>query len=138
MKKRVTILILLLLTTGVFSWSHFYYHDKYVELHDKALIMEYKVLDSDVWTMENRQKQQALSQDASYDNISRIRQEAKGAEQRSKIGYWIAIIAGLASAGYLFYFLWFLIYVEMIRKKGYIRLVEMAKKMGESSKLPKS
>ncbi len=141
MKKRATVLILLFITTGVFTWSHFYYQEKHIELHDKALIMEYKVLDSDVWSIENHQKQQRLSRDASYDALNRVKQESEGAERRSVIGYWIAIIAGIASVGYLFYFLWVLIYVEMIRKKGYVRIVEEAKKvaekMGRSSGLPK-
>lgn len=124
MKKKITILALLMVTTGIFSWSHLYYKAKSVELHDKALVMEYKVLDNDVWALEQHQKQQRLSQDASYDELSMVKKEAKGAKQRSAIGYWIALLAGIASTGYFIYLFTVYGYVEIIQKRGYIKIIE--------------
>ena len=133
--------MLLLITTGIFTWSHFYYEKKSVALHDEVLVLQYKVLDSDVWMMQQHQKQQLLSKDSSYEELSHMQKAMEGARNRSVIGYWIATISGVLSAGYLVYVLWFAIYVEMIRAKGYMGIVrwaeKMARKLGDSSELPK-
>lgn len=141
MKKQLTILALLLATTGIFAWAHSYYKEKHVKMSEKAVVMEYRVLDSDVWTLEQREKMHLLSKDASFDAIRRTKKEAEGAKQRSEIGFWIAMAGGIASAGYGLYVLWLLIVVELISKRGYrslfAKMTAVAQKMGSALKLPK-
>ncbi len=143
MKKSLIIFTFLLLTTGIFFWSHHYYEEKYITLSDKLVVMEYQVLDKDVWTADKDQKQHRLSRDASYDELIFMQREARTAHQRSTMGKEIVRFAALGSMGYLLYIIvWLFAYVKMIRNRGYVEVIEAAKnlaeKIGDSSQLPKN
>ncbi len=141
MKRKLTILLALLGFTGMFVWSHYYYTDKHIEIRDKVTVMEYKVLDKKTWSLEGKAKEAALAEDVSYEEIARLKQESQAALNRSKIGKWISLIGIVASGLYLLYFLWFAVYVELIKNRGYETIVAYVKKMAEkmeaSAALPK-
>jgi hypothetical protein len=131
MKRKLILLLALFAGTAIFTWSHYYYADKHIELRDKVTVMEYKVLDKQVWSLDGQAKEAALATDTSYQDIAQLKKASKGALQRSQIGKWIAILGALASIVYLVYFLWFAVYVELIRNKGYETIAEGAKNLAE-------
>ncbi len=129
MKTMLIKLGLLMAATLLFAWSHLYYEKVYKETSDAVIVMQYKVLDKKVWSMEERAKQQALAQDSSYDELQVMQEQKEDADRKQKIGFWLALVFGIVTAGYLVKVLYYLIVVELIRNGEYKTVLGWIKKV---------
>lgn len=135
MKAMLIKLFLLIAATLLFAWSHTHYDRVYKETSDAIVVMQYKVLDKQVWSMEEAQKEQMLAKDSSYDELQVLKDKNSGAKVKSKIGFWLALLLGIGTAVYFVMVLYRLLYVELIKGEGYKTIAAMIEK---SSGLPKA
>ena len=134
MKTMLIKLGLLLTATLLFVWSHLYYEKLHKETSDAVVVMQYKVLDKQVWIMEESAKQQALAQDSSYDELQVMQEQKEDALRKKTIGFWLAILFGIVTTLYLCKVLYQLLYVMMVKEKGYIKIAEMIEKFKADDK----
>ena len=131
MKSILLKWLFLLSLAALFAWSQHYYATVEKETHDEIIVMQYKVLDKKVWSMEEAAKTHALSQDSSYDALQVLQERNRDAGRKHKIGFWLAVIFGIAASGYGLYVLYRVIFVWMIREEGYKRVLKMIKRLSE-------
>lgn len=123
MKAKLIKLGALLLLTGIFVWSHSYYSSKAKETHDAIVVMEYKVLDKQIWSLEEAAKDHALSQDSSYEKINVLKKQHQDAQRKKKIGFWLMILLGIATSVYSLYVVYAFI-VFLVKEEGYAQIRE--------------
>ena len=131
MKAPLIKWLFLLALTALFAWSQHYYAKVEKETHDEIIVMQYKVLDKQVWSMEEAAKNHALSQDSSYDALQVLQERNKDAGRKHKIGFWLALIFAIASSGYGLYVLYLLVAVKLIREAGYKKIMKMIERSSE-------
>ena len=135
MKTMLIKLALLIVATLVFVWSHIHFEKVYKETSDAIVVMQYKVLDKQVWSMHDAQKEQILAKDSSYDELKVLQDQNDGAKIKTKIGFWLAILFGIGTTVYFVMVLYRLLYVELIKEEGYKTIAAMIEK---SSGIPKA
>jgi hypothetical protein len=124
---------LLFAATLLFYWSYTHFKEVRQRSADRVVMMQYEVLDKQVWSMDEAQKQQALSQDDSYMQIEQEKSRASSAALKSKAGLVLAILLGAASLYFFVRLLYAAFYVKLVREKGYEGLVDVIER---SSGLP--
>jgi hypothetical protein len=124
MKAMFVKLALLLAITLLFVWSHKHYTQMFHEISDKIVVMQYKVLDKKVWSMSDAEKEAALMEDSSYQQLQLLEQQKEDARGKGEIGFWLAGFFTVASALYLLYVLFRLAYLYLIEEEGYKRIAE--------------
>jgi hypothetical protein len=127
-------LALLVAATLLFVWSHIHFEKVYKETSDAIVVMQYKVLDKKVWSMQEAQKEQVLAKDSSYDELQVLQGKNEGAMTKSKIGFWLAILFGIGTAVYFMMVLYRLLYVELIKGEGYKTIAAMIERSSGLSK----
>ena len=108
---------ILVVLTAIFALSYRYYGAKETRTQDAIAVMEYKVLDKQMWSMEEEAKNHALSKDSSYDEISVLKKQHKDAAKKKKIGYWLMVLFGIGTTGYLLYALYLYAAVALAERK---------------------
>ena len=106
MQGKLIKLGILVVLTAIFALSHHYYGAKETKTQDAIAVMEYKVLDKQMWSMEEAAKNHALSKDSSYDEINVLKKQHKDAAKKKKIGFWMMVVFGIGTTGYLVYVLY--------------------------------
>ena len=101
MKKEWIKLAALVVATAIFSGGYSYYASKEIKTRDAVVMMEYSVLDNQVWSMEGEAKERALAADNSYDAIEAMKAQHRSASRKKIMGKVLAILFGAITAGYL-------------------------------------
>ncbi len=111
--------LLLIAGTMLFVWSYLHFSDKQKQLQDEVVMMEYGVLDKQVWSLSDAQKHHELAKDSSYEKIEDKRVQQRDAARKTKIGFWLAVLLGIVSTGYTLMVLYRVGFVYIVREEGY-------------------
>lgn len=111
---------LLLGIFGIFTFSHIYYDKKAQALQETVVVEQYKMLDNKLFTLKSDEKNRALAQNASYEELLTLQSQQKSATKRSDMGFWVSVVFGLLSLGYFIYAAAYCyIYLELVKNEGY-------------------
>ena len=128
MKPMFAKLLLLLAVTGLIVWGTRHYEARYKETGDEIVVMQYKVLDKGVWSMDSAAKTQALSQDESYAKLQIVQAQHKDADRKRRIGFWLSLLLGAVSVLYALYAGYMFVRVVLIKNEGYKTIIAAIEK----------
>ena len=124
MKSRYIKLGSLLAVMLLFLWSHGHYTRLFQKTNDRIAVMQYEILDKQMWSMSTAEKEQALSREPVYQELQMLEQQKEDARKKSEIGFWLAAFFTVAFGLYLLNVLTHLVYLTLIKDAGYKRVIE--------------